>query len=63
MRSDLIELERVTELVARLRAGALRRIAAEGYDGTPLLEPTVEMRYLGQNYSTDIAALAHGLGA
>jgi N-methylhydantoinase A len=53
-RSDLIDLERVNAIVERLQGAALRRIAAEGYDGTPVLEPTVEMRYLGQNHSTDI---------
>jgi N-methylhydantoinase A len=60
-RSDLIDLERVNEVVDRLRTAALRRIAAEGYEGTPLLEVTVEMRYLGQNYGTDVPlALAGG---
>jgi N-methylhydantoinase A len=53
-RSDLIELDRVTELVRRLRDAALRRIAAEGYAGTPVLEPTVELRYYGQNYGTTV---------
>jgi N-methylhydantoinase A len=54
MRSDVMDLGRVTELVERLRRNALPRIRAEGYDGTPLLEALVEMRYLGQNYSVDI---------
>jgi N-methylhydantoinase A len=54
LRSDHIDLDRVTALVQRLRKNALQRIADEGYDGTPLLEAIAEMRYLGQNYSTDI---------
>lgn len=54
-RSDLIDFSRVTQIAGRLRDTALRRIAAEGYAGTPVLEPTVEMRYYGQNYGTTIA--------
>jgi N-methylhydantoinase A len=54
-RSDLIDFARVTEIVARLRDTAVRRIAAEGHTGTPALEPTVEMRYFGQNYGSTIA--------
>ena len=53
-RSDLVDFERATDLVRRLRDAALRRIAAEGYGGTPVLEPTVEMRYSGQNYGTSV---------
>jgi N-methylhydantoinase A len=53
-RSDLIDFDRVTAIVHRLRDAALRRIASEGYAGSPLLEPTVEMRYYGQNYGTTI---------
>jgi N-methylhydantoinase A len=59
-RSDIIDLDRVTEVVARLREAALRRIAAEGYHGTPVLEPTVEMRYFGQNYGTEVAVSLTG---
>ena len=53
-RSDLVDFERATDLVRRLRDTALERIAAEGYAGTPVLEPTVEMRYSGQNYGTSV---------
>ena len=53
-RSDLVDFERATELVARLRDTALGRIATEGYAGTPVLEATVEMRYSGQNYGTSV---------
>jgi len=53
-RSDLLDLERVNAIVARLRERALARLAEEGYTGEAVLEPTVELRYLGQNYSTDI---------
>lgn len=63
MRSDLIDFDRVTELISRLKANALRRIVAEGYAGTPLLEITAEMRYLGQNYQTDIPLTLNPEGA
>ena len=53
-RSDLVDFDRATELVRRLRDTALHRIATEGYTGTPVLEPTVEMRYSGQNYGTSV---------
>ena len=53
-RSDLVDYERATDLVRRLRDTALHRIATEGYAGTPVLEPTVEMRYSGQNYGTSV---------
>jgi N-methylhydantoinase A len=53
-RSDLIDLDRVNEVVARLRTAALRRIEDEGYAGTAVLDASVEMRYLGQNYGTDV---------
>jgi len=53
-RSDLVDFERATGLVQRLRDTALQRIATEGYTGTPVLEPTVEMRYSGQNYGTSV---------
>jgi N-methylhydantoinase A len=54
-RSDLLDLQRVTDIIRRLRERALGRIVDEGYQGTPRLEGTIEMRYLGQNYSTDIS--------
>ena len=53
-RSDLVDFERATALVQRLRDVALQRIAREGYGGSPVLEPTVEMRYSGQNYGTSV---------
>ncbi len=53
-RSDLADFELATDLVRRLRDTALQRIATEGYSGTPVLEPIVEMRYSGQNYGTSV---------
>jgi N-methylhydantoinase A len=54
-RSDLLDLERLNDVLERLRAQALARLQSEGYRGDVIVEPTIEMRYLGQNYSTDIA--------
>ena len=54
-RSDLMDRERFNDAIERLTEMALRRIGDEGYRGQPLLAPTAEMRYFGQNYSTDIA--------
>jgi N-methylhydantoinase A len=54
-RSDLVELDRVNDVVDRLRVRALERLRSEGYEGTPILEENIEMRYLGQNHSTDIS--------
>ncbi len=61
-RSDLISLDRVNDVVKRLRERALTRLKREGFDGRPLLEQVIEMRYLGQNYSTDVSipAVADG---
>ena len=54
MRSDLLQLDAVNAVLQRLRCRALETIAAEGYSETPELETLIEMRYLGQNYGTDI---------
>jgi N-methylhydantoinase A len=51
LRSDLLEAETVDATVQRIRVRALERLRNEGYDGSPLVEPTAELRYLGQNYS------------
>lgn len=53
-RSDLVLPERVDAILQRLRDQALTRIRREGYEGNPLVEAVVEMRYLGQNYSVDV---------
>jgi N-methylhydantoinase A len=53
-RSDLLDLERLNTVLSRLRTKAVARLRDEGYGGELALEPKVEMRYLGQNYSTEI---------
>lgn len=53
-RSDLIDLDRINTVIHGLRERALDRLQREGYTGRPMLEEVIEMRYLGQNYSTEI---------
>ena len=53
-RSDTLDIKRVNEVLDRLRRRALGRLRADGYDGPATLEANVEMRYLGQNYNTEI---------
>jgi N-methylhydantoinase A len=60
IRSDLIDLGRVNDVLARLRERALARLGAEGHEGDAVLEQTIEMRYLGQNYGTDIMVPLNG---
>jgi N-methylhydantoinase A len=53
-RSDTLDLERVNGLLDRLCRRALSRLRADGYDGEATVEATIEMRYFGQNYNTEI---------
>jgi N-methylhydantoinase A len=53
-RSDVVRVDRVNEVLVRLRDQALVRIRDEGFGARPLLEAAAEMRYLGQNYTVDI---------
>lgn len=54
MRSDLLQLDHLNEVLKRLSSRAFCKIAAEGYKGKPEIEAFIEMRYLGQNYGSDI---------
>jgi N-methylhydantoinase A len=60
IRSDLVDLGRVNDVLARLRGRALARLRAEGHEGDAVLDQTIEMRYLGQNYGTDITVPLNG---
>ena len=61
LRSDTVDLSQVSNSLAQLSARALKRLRADGYSGVPQLEATIEMRYLGQNYNTEIPVpLAEG---
>jgi len=65
LRSDHVSFDRIDAIMSRLQQQALTRLASEGYEGVPVLEAYVEMRYLGQNYSIDvpIALTAEGRSA
>jgi N-methylhydantoinase A len=58
-RSDLLYIDRLNALFDRVRHGSLARLHAEGYRGSPVVEESIEMRYLGQNYSTEVALPEH----
>lgn len=53
-RSDTLDVKKVNDVLERLRQRALARLRADGYEGAVTLEANVEMRYLGQNYNTEI---------
>jgi N-methylhydantoinase A len=53
-RSDTLDLERVNAVLDRLCRRALSRLRADGYEGEATIEATIEMRYFGQNYNTEI---------
>lgn len=53
-RSDTLDARRVNEVLDRLCKRAIARLRADGYEGAAALEANIEMRYLGQNYSTEI---------
>lgn len=59
MRSDMIEIGEVNELLKRLQRRVLEEIRAEGYKGEPTVFQEIEMRYLGQNYGLDIPVPSH----
>ena len=54
-RSDDLDLGRVNTILQQLRSRAFERIRAEGYEGEPAVEATIELRYLGQNYNTEVS--------
>lgn len=53
-RSDTLDIKRVNEVLERLCHRSLARLRDDGYEGPATLEANVEMRYLGQNYNTEI---------
>jgi N-methylhydantoinase A len=55
-RSDALDINKVNDVLGRLRSRALARLRADGYEGATTVESNVEMRYLGQNYNTEITA-------
>ena len=64
-RSDLIDHRPLNDTLQRIHRRALDRLAEEGYEGRPWVEPKAELRYLGQNYSLSVPVplTDGGLGA
>ena len=54
-RSDDLDLERVNDVLQRLQRRAVERLAADGHEGDATVEATLELRYFGQNYNTEVA--------
>ena len=54
-RSDDLDLDRVNDVLQRLQTRAIDRLSAEGYEGDATIEATIELRYLGQNYNTEVS--------
>jgi len=54
-RSDDLDLDRVNDVLQRLQTRATDRLGAEGYEGDATIEATIELRYLGQNYNTEVS--------
>jgi N-methylhydantoinase A len=55
LRSDTLSVERINDIFDRLVARTAERMRAEGYPGEPTFDRTIEMRYMGQNYGTEIS--------
>jgi len=55
LRSDTVLADRINDIFDRLASRATQRMLAEGYSGAPTFERTIEMRYMGQNYATEIS--------
>jgi N-methylhydantoinase A len=53
-RSDSLDADGLSALVARLRAEASEELRAEGLDEEPALATRLGLRYVGQNYEHDV---------
>ena len=54
MRSDRVSVAEINAHLERLAAAALAELTAEKFDGVPLVNSKLAMRYLGQNYEHEI---------
>jgi N-methylhydantoinase A len=54
MRSDLLDLSIINVTFKDLWRRAQQTIAHEGYEQTPTMLESIEMRYLGQNYGVEV---------
>ena len=57
-RSDAIAAATVDHHFAEMEAGVVAELREEGFQGDPVIERTVSMRYWGQNYEQDVPMAA-----
>jgi N-methylhydantoinase A len=55
MPSTNLDFEKVDEIYRRLEARAREDFVREGFERPPIIQRTVEMRYLGQNWELEVA--------
>jgi N-methylhydantoinase A len=54
MRSDTLDPEEVRQRLTEMSQDARQELFQEGYSGTPIVNMSISMRYLDQNYEQDI---------
>ena len=54
-RSNDLDVERIDERFESLTKSALGDLAAEGFAGEPVVQRSISMRYMGQNYEQDVS--------
>lgn len=60
-RSDLVTAEEVVGRFDTIAAAAISELRSQGFDGDPELKYAINMRYLGQNYETEVEVPALSL--
>ncbi len=53
-RSDRVTAEEVVEKFDQVTAAAVAELRSQGFDGEPTVTYAINMRYLGQNYETEV---------
>ena len=54
-RSNALDVDRIDERFESLTISALTDLTAEGFDGEPVVQRSISMRYMGQNYEQDVS--------
>ena len=54
-RSNDLDVARIDERFESLTISALTDLTAEGFDGEPVVQRSISMRYMGQNYEQDVS--------
>ncbi|MHB1006049.1 MAG: hydantoinase/oxoprolinase family protein [Chloroflexota bacterium] len=53
-RSDNLQVEQVDKEFAKLTAEAIHELRLEGFAGEPIIQRSISMRYIGQNYEQEV---------